>query len=208
MVVSPGPFPATYGELEARVTGITAGASPGALPSFPPVRATANTGVAVGLDVESVSALPATPDFWEHDFYRQTFGKREIAYAVAQADPRVHFAGYWCAKEALRKCDPAFDAAGPLSIVVTHDDMGRPYLEHETSTGRTRLPHAVSISHTGEVACAVVVSAPPSSRTAEEVSAAERQAPAPRPSPFRALFVAVFTFMIAAAAFLLGRAMR
>ena len=42
-----------------------------------------------------------------------------------------------------------------------HDEGGRPYLVSVTSAGRTRLPHSLSISHSGQVASAVVVIGPP-----------------------------------------------
>jgi phosphopantetheine--protein transferase-like protein len=96
-------------------------------------------------------------DYWEHEFYRGTFARSEIAYAVLQAEPRTHFAGFWCAKEALRKCDGSFASVIPEKTAVAHDVDGRPYLTFDSGAGPERLVHAVSISHTTEVATAVVV---------------------------------------------------
>ena len=53
--------------------------------------------------MQEIAALPVTADYWDHEFYRETFEPSEIAYAVVQSDPRTHLAGFWCAKEALRK---------------------------------------------------------------------------------------------------------
>jgi hypothetical protein len=75
-------------------------------------------------------------------------------------EPRTHFAGFWCAKEALRKCDPSLAAVPMILTAIAHDADGRPYFSLESDAGRERLPHAVSISHTTEVATAVVVSSP------------------------------------------------
>jgi phosphopantetheine--protein transferase-like protein len=111
----------------------------------------------VGLDVEEIGALPAAVDYWEHEFYRESFSRSEIAYAVLQPEPRIHFAGFWCAKEALRKCDPGFAGAEPKLTAVAHDPNGRPYLTLISEGDPERLPHAVSISHTSDVATAVVV---------------------------------------------------
>jgi phosphopantetheine--protein transferase-like protein len=111
----------------------------------------------VGLDVEDIRSLPVASDYWEHEFYRGTFAKSEIAYAVLQVEPKVHFAGFWCAKEALRKCDSSFAATSLDEIAVAHDPEGRPYLTLAGEAGPERLPHALSISHTTEVATAVVV---------------------------------------------------
>ena len=87
------------------------------------------------------------------------FGKSEIAYAVVQSEPRTHLAGFWCAKEALRKCDPSFIKVGFESTVIAHEQGGGPYLQWQTPSGPVRLPHAVSLSHTRELATAVVIAA-------------------------------------------------
>ena len=129
-------------------------------------------GLQVGLDIQEVGALPIPADYWEDDFYRENFDKSEIASAVVTAEPRTHLAGYWCAKEALRKCDPSFIGTRPDATAVAHDESGRPYLVSVTAAGRTRLPHSLSISHSGQVASAVVVIGPPS--------------PSPSPLPFPA----------------------
>jgi phosphopantetheine--protein transferase-like protein len=136
--------------------------------------ATGNSGIAglqVGLDVEDIRSLPEATDYWEHEFYRTSFARSEIAYAVLHMEPRTHFAGFWCAKEALRKCDPSFASISFDRTAVAHDPDGRPYITLETEAGFARLGHAVSISHTAEVATAVVVSVP--------VTAAPVAAPTP-----------------------------
>jgi len=154
-----GSKPATFAGLLAVLSGE---AFPVASPSAPvTVAKTAaidSSGLQVGLDVEDIRSLPAATDYWEHEFYRASFAKSEIAYAVLEAEPRTHFAGFWCAKEALRKCDPSFAAVSPAQTTVAHEANGRPYLMLETEAGSERLPHAVSISHTLEIATAVVVS--------------------------------------------------
>ena len=63
--------------------------------------------LACGIDIERVDAMPVTDDYWEHEFYKESFSKDEIAYCLLQENPRMHFAARWCAKEALVKCDPA-----------------------------------------------------------------------------------------------------
>jgi hypothetical protein len=66
-------------------------------------------------------------------------------------------AGFWCAKEALRKCDSSFAKTELNLISVLHEETGRPYLTYATPTGHVQLPHAVSISHANELATAVVI---------------------------------------------------
>jgi phosphopantetheine--protein transferase-like protein len=154
-----GVAPATFGGLVARLSGeapTPASAKP-ARPAAEPVGDGGFAGLQVGLDVEDIRSLPVAVDYWEHELYRETFAKSEIAYCVQHAEPRTHFAGFWCAKEALRKCDQGFAGIPPAQTTVAHDVDGRPYLAMATEAGPERLPHAVSISHTVEVATAVVV---------------------------------------------------
>jgi len=153
-----GAKPATFGGLVAALSGETAQvATQAGTAARPLVPVAANGSLQIGLDVEDIGSLPAAVDYWEHEFYRGSFAKSEIAYAVLQAEPRTHFAGFWCAKEALRKCDPSFAGVDPPLTAVAHDQDGRPYLTLYSGAGSERLPHAVSISHTAEVATAVVV---------------------------------------------------
>jgi len=160
-ILPEGPLPMTMGELEAVLlskrpddTGTVAP------PGEPPPNILASVispGVQIGLDLQDVRSLPLADDYWEHAFYCDTFGGSEIAYAVIQAEPRSHFAGFWCAKEALRKCDHSFQRVEMRSTVVTHDASGRPYLALQRQDSNVRLPHAVSISHTSDLAMAIVM---------------------------------------------------
>lgn len=162
-----GVAPATYGGLVAALSGESVSVTPetaGKPQVIPrPVASAGNGGFAnlqVGLDVEDIRSMPVASDYWEHEFYQGSFARSEIAYAVLHVEPRTHFAGFWCAKEALRKCDPSYAAIPPAQTAVAHDADGRPYLTLETGAAAERLPHGVSISHTSEVATAVVVLQP------------------------------------------------
>ena len=157
LTLPPSHRPTTFGELCALLNG---GSSAAPAPVAPiPLPA---PGPSVGLDCQEISALPMATDYWEDPFYQGVFEKSEIAYAVAQPEPRRHFAAFWCAKEALRKCDSRFLAVDLPAIVVGHDPGGRPYLVWKTTAGDQRLPHSVSISHSAEIAMAVVLALWPS----------------------------------------------
>jgi phosphopantetheinyl transferase (holo-ACP synthase) len=157
--------PSTFGELEAALSGTASPAGPSAEETAPAAAAAppAWSGLQVGIDIQDIRSLPAADDFWEHEFYRGIFGSSEIAYAVVQSDPRIHFAAFWCAKEALRKCDPGFLKVDPNVTVVAHERDGRPYLQMIVPSGAVRLPHAVSLSHTAELATAIVAASFPES---------------------------------------------
>lgn len=113
--------------------------------------------LACGIDIERVDAMPVTDDYWEHEFYKESFSKDEIAYCLLQENPRMHFAARWCAKEALVKCDPTFKGQSFSTMEVVRNDAGEVSLAHHANGASTKPPHAVSISHTDTMAAAVVV---------------------------------------------------
>lgn len=109
--------------------------------------------VQVGIDVEPIAALPEASDYWEHEFYKNTFSPREIAYALLQPSPKETLAGAWCAKEALRKARPALAEMEWTALEVVHDASGKPAMTIQGKAARG----ALSISHAGELAIAVFV---------------------------------------------------
>lgn len=156
--LSPGVRPASFGQLSDILCGKeTQSSEPARNVDSPVAPSSALDGLSVGLDVQDVSSLPAAIDFWEDEFYSATFGKPEIAYALTKTEPRIHLAGFWCAKEALRKCDSSFAGVEPHATIVAHEAGGRPFLVWSGPTGETRLRHAVSISHSGAIAMAIVI---------------------------------------------------
>ena len=103
-----GAAPATFGGLLAALSGEPTPQAAEKTDSVPrPMPSVAGNGglagLQVGLDVEDIRSMPVASDYWEHEFYRGSFAKSEIAYAVLHMEPRTHFAGFWCAMEALRK---------------------------------------------------------------------------------------------------------
>jgi phosphopantetheine--protein transferase-like protein len=147
----------TFGELEALVSGKAqpSTAAPETKPAVAPsaVEMPAASGVNCGMDIEAVAQLPETSDYAGHQFYRDSFSPEEIAYCAKQAKPRLHFAARWCAKEALKKCDPAYRDVRLSELELARQDSGAVSFR---SRGEA-LPHAVSVSHTEETAAAVVM---------------------------------------------------
>ena len=125
-----------------------------------PDAASALSGVddlACGIDIEMVDAMPVADDYWEHEFYKESFSKDEIAYCLLQENPRMHFAARWCAKEALVKCDPAFKGQSFATMEVVRGKSGELSLAHHANGTSKKPALAVSISHTETMAAAVVV---------------------------------------------------
>ena len=149
---------ATFGQLE-RMLGN--GDSPAAVAPPPPPPAAPQeympSSQGIGLDLQQISALPEATDFWEHPFYKETFSPTEIAYATGQTNPKNHFCAFWCSKEAAKKADPGLLAYPLNQIQVAHEIDGRPFLQLTTESGKRRLPHSLSITHSADFAAAVVL---------------------------------------------------
>lgn len=188
----------TFGELESALLGGDGASAPP--PSPPPVAngqptasiplsETGSAPASCGVDLEFLDNLPETDDYWEHPFYQANFSSREIAECLHQPSPRQHFAARWCAKEALKKCAPALLREPMNTIEYVLEGDGPPYLARlEPGRKPIRLPHAVSLSHSGGLAAAVVVSVPaprPAPPSAAAVEPPPPVAPAPAPSPRR-----------------------
>jgi phosphopantetheine--protein transferase-like protein len=164
----------TYGELHAAIYGTApaitttqAAAAPSA-PEQHMQHNEATPSIACGIDIEMVENLPVVPDYWSDAFYSTTFTPAEIAYCLLQDQPSVHFAARWCAKEALKKCDPAYLQADLRTLEVRLNASGAPYLCAVADGQSMPLPFAVSLSHTAQAAVAVVVKVPamPGARSA------------------------------------------
>ncbi|HWE03852.1 MAG TPA: 4'-phosphopantetheinyl transferase superfamily protein [Tepidisphaeraceae bacterium] len=178
----------TFGEMESQLLGKTAAASASppahafaiASPAIAPPPTDGEPPISCGIDIESVTSLPAAPDYWEHDFYAAHFTREEIAYCLLQSKPAVHLAGRWCLKEALKKCDPKFLTVSMNEIEVRTNPAGAPAIWDLTNGAKRRLPYAASLSHTDDFAVGTVVRlSPVASASAPPVLAANPTAPSP-----------------------------
>jgi phosphopantetheine--protein transferase-like protein len=123
----------------------------------PAIDVPADSGLSCGVDVEAISALPAAKDHWEDPFYRGNFTSAEIAYCISQPNPRMHFAGRWCAKEAFKKCIPAHLSLEMNQIEVAHTPAGTPFIQLLEAKSPTKPKVALSMTHNEEWAVAIVV---------------------------------------------------
>jgi phosphopantetheine--protein transferase-like protein len=166
---------ATLAELEAALVGNNSGVTvpapqvplgrsaealqPGPQPNLrlPAEMPGADAGLACGIDIEPISALPETKDYWEEPFYKANFTAAEIAYCVSQSNPRLHFAARWCAKEALKKCGAEYAPMEMNKIEVARRDTGSPFLRVLAADGVRIPPVGLSLTHSEEWALALVV---------------------------------------------------
>ena len=130
--------------------------------------------VGLGVDIVEIERmrriLQRTPRFRE-----RLFSEDERAYCDAKAQPEVHYATRFAAKEAVVKALGTGFSSGinPRDIEVKRTSKGRPYV---ALTGRARevareagvreLPISLSFTHTEAVACAMAI-------TEESVRASE-----------------------------------
>ena len=132
--------------------------------------------VGLGVDIVSIERmrkiLNRTPSF-----SRRVFSEAERAYCDAKAQPEVHYATRFAAKEAVVKAlGTGFsEGIGVRDIEVRRTTKGRPYV---VLTGRARqvardqgvneIPISLSFTHTDAVACAMAI-------TADSLTAAKKR---------------------------------
>jgi len=100
-------------------------ATPSAMQAGEPGPASAEP-IAMGIDIESVEAMPKAADFRREEFYKMNFTPREIAYCILQPDPYSSFAGLFAAKEALVKADGSIREKAFNQIGIGHSEEGKP----------------------------------------------------------------------------------
>ncbi len=165
----------TYGELEKALVGSSshqpltpaAAPKPAAMPDTQQTQISAearpttvfpmHNGLKCGVDIETAEGMPQAEDYWTHSFYAENFTQKELAYCQMQHNPRLHFAARWCAKEAAKKCIADLLAEPMISIEVVRESSGAVHLIHHSPPGPRRLPLALSLSHSGNIAIAMVV---------------------------------------------------
>jgi holo-[acyl-carrier protein] synthase len=127
--------------------------------------------VRVGIDLVRISRVNDSLEAFGDRFLRRLFTDDEIAYATsAPSQTGERLAARFAAKEAARKALRAGDGIGWRQIEVRRDPSGACDLVLHGEAARVAGPcsTAVSISHEGDLATAVVViqPTPPSSNPA------------------------------------------
>lgn len=110
----------------------------------------AESGGRLGIDMQRVDELipaDALVDPKSSAELTAMFTLREISYAQSRPSPAETLCGLFCAKEALRKCDPALLRLPLTALEILPDEAGKP-----------RFPgYSLSISHSGGFAIAVAL---------------------------------------------------
>ena len=111
----------------------------------------------IGIDIENIERFE---NLSQH-LIERVYTKNEIEYCSSRTNPHIHFAGMWCAKEAVVK------ALNDLSLAVSeieilHKSNGAPYINitpklKEYFDDRKIKDINLSISHTDTIATAVAM---------------------------------------------------
>lgn len=110
----------------------------------------------IGIDIEKIDRFKTLKKTQLKKIYTQN----EIDYAFKFSEPYSHLAGMWCVKEAFIKAVKNKNI--PLkTIEVLHKENGSPYINIIADLEEFLLDDNfcqidISISHTDDIACAVV----------------------------------------------------
>ncbi|MCB0308871.1 MAG: holo-ACP synthase [Bdellovibrionales bacterium] len=116
---------------------------------------------AVGTDIEDIERFRKKPFDESHRFYERLFSKEEIKYCLKFKDPYPHFAGRFCAKEAMVKAASFMGKFFVTDFQVQKAKDGAPLValwKNRHSVKKFFLLYCcfVSISHTNNMALAFV----------------------------------------------------
>ncbi len=111
----------------------------------------------IGIDIENVERFK---DLSEH-LINRVFTANEIEYCKKHQNSHIHFAGMWCAKEAVVKALNDLDLA-VSEIEILHKPSGAPYVNITPKLQQYFLDKKIknmhiSISHTDTIATAIAM---------------------------------------------------
>ena len=113
----------------------------------------------VGIDIIDVKRIKKIIDKYSDKFFNRILTENEIKYCKSFSKPDLHFAGRFASKEAYSKSIGTGISKDFRwkDIEILNDRRGKPYINHTVESDYTKYKFEVSISHTDEYACAVVV---------------------------------------------------
>jgi holo-[acyl-carrier protein] synthase len=113
-----------------------------------------------GIDIISVQRIRESIEQHGQRFLDRLFTAREQAYCQGRADPALHYAGRFAAKEAIYKALSSLGGPVPLiELEILNRENGQPYLELGLTLAKRwqSLPVTISISHCKEYATALAI---------------------------------------------------
>lgn len=111
----------------------------------------------VGIDVEDIARFKTL----DKHLIERVYTKNEVEYCINHNNSHIHFAGMWCAKEAVVKCLSDLNLS-VNKIEILHKINGAPYLnvtpeiQQYFKVNNIKNIH-ISISHTNTIATAIAI---------------------------------------------------
>jgi len=121
-------------------------------------RGAAGEEFAVGIDLIEPERIARAAERWGDAFLDRIFTAEERAYCERMANPWLHYAARFAAKEAFSKAlGTGMSGLGWRDVAVVREGTGRPTLRVRWPAGHPSRAVSVSLSHTRSIAGAVVV---------------------------------------------------
>jgi holo-[acyl-carrier protein] synthase len=113
----------------------------------------------VGIDIIEVKRIKKIINKYGEKFYDRILTKNEIKYCKSFSKPDLHFAGRFTSKEAYSKSIGTGISKDFRwkDIEILNDNRGKPFINHIVENKYSKYKFEVSISHTEEYACSVVI---------------------------------------------------
>ena len=114
----------------------------------------------IGIDIIEVKRIRDIMVKYGDKFFQRILTQSEIDYCKSfTANPEVHFAGRFASKEAYSKSIGTGISKhfGWKDIEILNDSLGKPYIHQVKENEFTNFKYEISISHTHDYACAVVI---------------------------------------------------
>jgi holo-[acyl-carrier protein] synthase len=117
--------------------------------------------IGIGHDIVDIARIAESISKFGDRFFSKLFTVHEVHYCMEKAEPAIHFAGRFAAKEAIAK------AIGTgfgqylrwQDIEIINDELGKPFV-HLSDEFQGQFPNYqinISISHTDTLASAVAI---------------------------------------------------
>lgn len=114
----------------------------------------------IGIDIIEVSRIKGMMEKYGDKFFKRILTDKEIAYCRSfEVGAEIHFAGRFASKEAYSKAIGTGISKnfGWKDIEILNDEKGKPYINHTKETEYSKFHFEISISHTKDYGCAVVI---------------------------------------------------
>lgn len=113
----------------------------------------------IGIDIIEVERIKSLIEKYGEKFYNKILTENEIIYCKKFPNPEVHFAGRFASKEAYSKAIGTGISKNFRwkDIEILNDERGKPYIRHTVENQYSKLKFEISISHTRNYGCAVVI---------------------------------------------------